>query len=82
MKQFQVLIAEDEIDEPEEDFNATVAYLNPGLPHLTGMSADTTVTIIDNDYVPVTIEWEQRQVGAGRRRRLHHSQRNRYNHQR
>ena len=65
VKQFQVLIAEDEIDESEEDFNATVAYLNPGLPHLTGMSADTTVTIIDNDYVPVTIEWEQRQVGAG-----------------
>ena len=65
VKQFEVSIAEDEIDESEEDFNATVAYLNPGLPHLTGMSADTTVTIIDNDYVPVTIEWEQRQVGAG-----------------
>ena len=65
VKQFEVSIAEDEIDEPEEDFNATLAYLNPSLPYLTGVSADTTVTIIDNDYVPVTIEWEQRQVPAG-----------------
>ena len=65
VKQFEVPIAEDEIDEPEEDFSATVAYLDPSLPYLTGMSADTTVTIIDNDYVPVTIEWEQRQVPVG-----------------
>ena len=58
-KQVTVTVVDDTEDEADEDFHATVAYSTPTLPHLKGASADATVTITDNDHVPVTLDWEQ-----------------------
>ena len=63
-KQVQVTIQDDTADEDEEDFTATIEYANPGLPHLQGGSATMTVKITDNDFVPVTISWDQSFVSA------------------
>ena len=51
-------IQDDTIDEDEEDFTATVEYANPGPLHLQGGSATMSVNITDNDFVPVTINWD------------------------
>ena len=59
MKQVTVTVVDDTEDEPDEEFHATLAYATPTLPHLQGASADATVTITDNDHVPVTLDWEQ-----------------------
>ena len=58
-KQITVTIVDDTEDEPDEDFHATLVYANPILPHLQGGPASATVTITDNDHVPVTIAWDQ-----------------------
>ena len=58
VKQVTVTIVDDTEDEPDEDFDATMVYADPNLPHLQGGPASTTVTITDNDHVPVTISWE------------------------
>ena len=58
-KQVQVPIQDDTSDEDEEDFTVTIQYANPGPPHLQGGPATTSVKITDNDFVPVTISWEQ-----------------------
>ena len=57
-KRVQVTIQDDTIDEDEEDFTATVEYANPGPLHLQGGSATMSVNITDNDFVPVTINWD------------------------
>ena len=36
-----------------------LSYSNPTLPHLRGSSAEATVSINDNDHVPVTLGWEE-----------------------
>ena len=59
VKQVQTPIVDDTEDGPDEDFDATLAYLSPTLPHLQGGPASATVTITDNDHVPVTISWDQ-----------------------
>ena len=58
-KQVPVTIQDDTSDEDEEDFTATIEYANPSLPHLQGGPATMTVKITDNDFVPVTISWDQ-----------------------
>ena len=58
-KQVQVPIQDDTSDEDEEDFTVTIEYANPGPPHLQGGPAVMSVKITDNDFVPVTISWEQ-----------------------
>ena len=58
-KQVMVTIVDDTEDEPDEDFHATLVYADPILPHLQGGPASATVTITDDDFVPVTISWEQ-----------------------
>ena len=58
-KQVQVPIQDDTSDEDEEDFTVTIQYANPGPPHLQGGPATTSVKITDNDFVPVTISWDQ-----------------------
>ena len=63
-KQVRVTIQDDTSDEDEEDFTATVEYANPGPLHLQGGSATTSVKITDNDFVPVTISWDQSVVSA------------------
>ena len=59
VKQVQVTIVDDTSDEDEEEFTATIEYANPGPLHLQGGPASTTVRITDNDFVPVTISWDQ-----------------------
>ncbi len=59
-----VSISDDTVDEPDEDFTVTLSYSNPSLPHLQGEPATATVTIADNDFVPVTISWDQLVVGV------------------
>ena len=51
-------IMDDTEDEPDEDFRVTMNYLFPDLPHLRGEPQSATVTIRDNDHVPVTLGWE------------------------
>ena len=58
-KQVPVPIVDDTSDEDEEEFTATIEYANPGPLHLQGGPASTTVRITDNDFVPVTISWDQ-----------------------
>ena len=61
-KQIVVNIEDDTIDEIEEDFTITFEYSNPVPPHLQGGPAIASVKIADNDYVPVTIDWEETEV--------------------
>ena len=58
-KQVAVPIVDDTSDEDEEDFTVTLQYLNPGPLHLQGGPATMSVKIADNDFVPVTISWDQ-----------------------
>ena len=58
-KQVQVPIQDDTSDEDEENFTVTIQYANPGPPHLQGGPATTSVKITDNDFVPVTVSWDQ-----------------------
>ena len=46
-------------DEEDEDLTVVLSFVNPTLPHLQGSSATARVTIKDNDFVPVTISWDQ-----------------------
>ena len=58
-KQFEVTILHDTVDEPDEKFTLTLAYVGMDLPpHLKGGSAVATVTITDNDHVPVELSWD------------------------
>ena len=54
-----VTIIDDTVDEPNEEFTVTLSYSNPSLPHLQGGPATATVSIADNDHVPVTLGWEE-----------------------
>ena len=63
-KQVQVSVVDDTTDEIEENFTVTIEYANPGPPHLQGGPAVASVKITDNEYVPVTISWEQAAVSV------------------
>ena len=52
-------IMDDGDDEDDEDLTVVLSFVNPTLPHLQGSSATAKVTIKDNDFVPVTISWDQ-----------------------
>ena len=54
-KSISVPITDDDADEFDETFTATVDYVNSSPPHLQGGSADTTITIVDNDPPRVSI---------------------------
>ena len=58
-KQVPVPIQDDTSDEDEEDFTVTIEYADPSPLHLQGGSAAMSVKITDNDFVPVTISWDQ-----------------------
>ena len=64
-RDISVSIIDDTVDEPDEDFTVTLSYSNPSLPHLQGGPATATVTIADNDHVPVTLSWEQSDLTVG-----------------
>ena len=61
-KQVTVNIEDDTVDEIEEDFTVTIEYSNSSPPHLQGGPATATVKIADNDYVPVTISWQETNI--------------------
>ena len=63
-KQVPVTIQDDTADEDEEDFTVTIEYADPGPPHLQGGAATMRVTITDNDFVAVTLSWEQASVSV------------------
>ena len=58
-RDFIAVIIDDTEDESTEDFRVTMNYLTPGLSHLQGGPQSATVTIRDNEHVPVTISWDQ-----------------------
>ena len=55
----EVPIVDDEEDEEDEELTVVLAYVNPTLPHLQGPAATAKVTIRDNDFVPITISWDE-----------------------
>ena len=63
-REFEVTVLEDAMDESNEQFEVALSYSNPTLPHLRGSSAEATVTINDNDHVPVTLGWEKTELTA------------------
>ena len=63
-EQIVVNIEDDTIDEIEEDFTVRFEYSSSTPPHLQGGPATATVKIADNDYVPVTIGWEETEISV------------------
>ena len=65
-KEFVITIFDDILDEEEEEeFTVVLDYADPSLPHLQGRRSTFQFLIGDNDYVPVTLSWEQDEVTAG-----------------
>ena len=69
VKQFPVTIVDDDVDESVETFTARLVYADSSPPYLTGGNSTATVSISDDELVPVTIAWQQNAVtvneGAG-----------------
>ncbi len=63
-RDISVSIINDTVDEPDEGFTVILSYSDPSLPHLQGGPATATVTIADNDHVPVTLGWEETALTA------------------
>ncbi len=61
-RNFTVANLDDTEDESDEVIQVTMDYLTPGLSHLRGGPQSATVTIKDNDHVPVSIGWERSDV--------------------
>ena len=61
-RDFTVSILDDTTDESDEVFRVTLAYRTPGLSHLQGGPSTATVTIRDDEHVPVTISWERSDI--------------------
>lgn len=61
-KQIAVDIEDDTSDEVDEDLTVTIEYANPGPTHLQGGAAVATITIADNDDVPITLGWDETNV--------------------
>ena len=61
-RNFDVVIIDDTVDESDESVRVTINYLTPGLSHLTGGPQSATITIEDDEHVPVTISWDQSDV--------------------
>ena len=57
-----VAIIDDTVDESVEDFRVTMNYETSGLQHLQGGPRSATITINDNEHVPVTLSWEQSDI--------------------
>ena len=63
-RDFIIAINDDTTDESDEDFRVTMNYQTPGLSHLRGGPQSATITINDDEHVPVTLSWEQPDVTA------------------
>ena len=53
-RDFTVIILDDTVDESDEVLRLTLNYRTPGLSHLQGGPSTASVTIRDNEHVPVT----------------------------
>ena len=62
IKQFPITIVDDDVDESVETFTATLVYADSSPPYLTGGNSTATVSISDDELVPVTIAWQQSAV--------------------
>ena len=56
---FTLRIEDDNDDERDENFTARLTYETTGEPHLRGGNSTATVTITDDDPVPLVLGWEQ-----------------------
>ena len=63
-REFEVTVLDDTMDESTEQFAVVLSYSSPALPHLRGSSTEATVSINDNDHVPVTLGWEETELTA------------------
>ena len=54
-----VSIQNDTLEEDDENFRVALAYSDPSPPHLRGSGDTATVTISDDDHVPVILDWQQ-----------------------
>ena len=61
-RDFVFVILDDTEDESTESLRVTINYLTPGLSHLQGGPQTATITIRDDEHVPVTISWERADV--------------------
>ena len=66
---FTVTVFDDTYDESDETFTATLAYVNSDIPNLRLSNSVATVTIKDDEHVPVNLGWLDTSVsvneGAG-----------------
>ena len=56
-KGFTVNIIDDSVDESDETFTATLAYVNSDIPNLRLSNSVAMVTIKDDEHVPVNLGW-------------------------
>ena len=61
-RDFTIAIVDDTVDESDESLRVTINYLTPGLSHLQGGPQTATITIQDDEQVPVTISWDRADV--------------------
>ena len=61
-RDYTIAIVDDTVDESDESLRVTINYLTPGLSHLQGGPQTVTITIQDDEHVPVTIGWERADV--------------------
>ena len=61
---FIIAINDDTADESDEDFRVTIDYQTPGLSHLRGGPSTATITINDDEHVPMTISWDGADVAV------------------
>ena len=54
---FTVTVFDDTDDESDETFTAILAYANPDIDNLRLRNSITTVTIKDDEHVPVNLGW-------------------------
>ena len=50
------------MDESDESLRVTINYLTPGLSHLQGGPQTATITIQDDEHVPVTLTWDRTNI--------------------
>ena len=63
-RDFNITIVSDTVDETDEKFTATLDYSETGATNLLGGNSVATVTIKDDEQVPVTLGWNPATVSV------------------
>ena len=63
-RDFNITIVSDTVDETDEKFTATLDYFETGATNLLGGNSVATVTIRDDEQVPVTLGWNPATVAV------------------